>query len=124
MFRVISNKNDYEYKELTSTPICEQKCTTEEAVLPGLVASYVILIFRTHFSFLYFIPQLVAVSIGSSKSESQGAEGGHKVELGDTDKKVTFDLTQTRVDNLIIQVMESGKHDMYAIDTHTEYVLD
>lgn len=66
----------------------------------------------------------MAVSIGSSKSESQGAEGGHKVELGDTDKKVTFDLTQTRVDNLIIQVMESGKHDMYAIDTHTEYVLD
>ena len=30
--------------------------------------------------------------------------------LGDTDKKVTFDLTQTRVDIPIIQVMESGKH--------------
>lgn len=47
-----------------------------------------------------------------------------RLNLGDTDKKVTFDLTQTRVDNPIIQVMESGKHDMYAIDTHTEHVLD
>ena len=44
--------------------------------------------------------------------------------LGDTDKKVTFDLTQTRVDIPIIQVMESGKHIyIYAVDTHTEYVL-
>lgn len=34
MGSVISNKNDYEYKELKSTPICEQKCTTEETVNP------------------------------------------------------------------------------------------
>lgn len=99
-------------------------CTTEEAVLPGLVASSVILIFRTPFRFLYFIPQLVALYTGSSKSESQGAEGGYKVEFRRhwQESHFWFDPDKSWYSyNPGYGIRETWY--MYAIDTHTEYVL-
>lgn len=66
----------------------------------------------------------MALYTGSSKNESQGAEWGNKVEFGRhwQESHFLFD-PDYRVDIPIIQVVESGKHDLYAIDTHTKYVL-